>query len=97
MKMTVRQKDLINMISEKTGLYKKDVKSMIVALTEIIYEELKKGNQIVLKTVCKMIPEIIPEHKRFNPKTNRIETRKETKTVKIHASFNLKKAVREND
>ena len=37
--MILYKKDVIDKLSEKTGLYKKDIKAMLVALNELVYEE----------------------------------------------------------
>ena len=37
--MILYKKDVIDKLSEKTGLYKKDIKAMLVALNELIYVE----------------------------------------------------------
>ena len=37
--MILYEKDVIDKLSEKTGLYKKDIKAMLVALNELVYEE----------------------------------------------------------
>ena len=37
--MILYKKDVIDKLSEMTGLYKKDIKAMLVALNELVYEE----------------------------------------------------------
>lgn len=37
--MILYKKDVIDKLSEKTGLYKKDIKAMLVALNELVYED----------------------------------------------------------
>lgn len=37
--MILYKKDVIDKLSEKIGLYKKDIKAMLVALNELVYEE----------------------------------------------------------
>ena len=49
--MVLHKKDVIDRISDKTGLYKKDIKEMIDAFREIVYEELKEGNEIGLNNL----------------------------------------------
>lgn len=43
--MILYKKDVIDKLSEKTGLYKKDIKAMLVALNELVYEEMDNDRQ----------------------------------------------------
>lgn len=60
--MILYKKDVIDKLSEKTGLYKKDIKAMLVALNELVYEE-RIYCVVVIKSMqpdkCCLLPEII--------------------------------------
>ena len=45
----VNQKELINRIAEKTGLYKKDIKKMLLAFKEVVYDVAEEGEELLLK------------------------------------------------
>ena len=49
--MILYKKDVIDKLSEKTGLYKKDIKAMLVALNELVYEE-RIYCVVVIKSIC---------------------------------------------
>ena len=44
----VNQRDIVNRIADKTGLYKKDIKEMLLAFKEVmvdVIEEIVRDNQ----------------------------------------------------
>ena len=72
--MIIRKKELVDIISEKTGLKKYEVKEVIESLGETIYEELKKDNIITIKKLFRIEPVIREERQRYNPATEEYDT-----------------------
>ena len=64
--MILYKKDVIDKLSEKTGLYKKDIKAMLVALNELVYEEMDNDNAILLNNLLKIEPVTIPPRNRYD-------------------------------
>lgn len=95
--MILHKKDVIDKISDKTGLYKKDVREMIDTFRELLYEELKEGNEIALNNMFNIKTVPVKAGDKFNPRLNIWEYRDEHRTVKMIPSANLKQAIREHD
>lgn len=85
------------MIADKTGLYKKDVREMIDSFSEIIIEELKKGNELGLNNLFTIKTVVKEAGDGFNPILKIYEYRDEHRTVKMIPSANLKQIIREFD
>ena len=49
--MILYKQEVINKLAEKTGLYKKDVRAVLLALNELVYEEMDADNTILLKNL----------------------------------------------
>lgn len=64
--MILYKKYVIDKLSEKTGLYKKDIKAMLVALNELVYEEMDNDNAIILNNLLKIEPVTIPPRNRYD-------------------------------
>ena len=41
----VNQRDIVNRIADKTGLYKKDIKEMLLAFKEVMVDVIEEMNQ----------------------------------------------------
>ena len=95
--MVLHKKDVINKISDKTGLYKKDVREMIDALIEMVYEELKEGNEIGLNNLFTIKSVVKEVSHAYNPFYRIWEDRDEHRTVKMIPSYALKQTIREYD
>lgn len=93
--MIIRKKELVDIISEKTGLKKYEVKEVIESLGETIYEELKKDNIITIKKLFRIEPVIREERQRYNPTTEEYETVEKHKSVKMTPSETLKLIIRD--
>lgn len=52
--MILYKQEVINKLAEKTGLYKKDVRAVLLALNELVYEEMDADNTILLKNLFKI-------------------------------------------
>lgn len=95
--MILYKQDVINKLAEKTGLYKKDVKAVLLALNELVYEEMNNDNAILLKNLFKIESVMTKERQRFSGVINRYYTDKPHKNVKITPSINLTDSVRKQN
>lgn len=95
--MILHKKDIIDKISGKTGLYKKDIKEMLDAFKELIYEELEEGNEISLNNMFNIKTVPVKAGEKFNPLLKVFEYRDEHRTVKLYPSANLKQSIRKYD
>ena len=93
--MILYKKEITSKIAEKTGLKKQDIKQMLIAFGEVVNEELRKDNAIVLKNVFKITPIIKKSRNRYNPLRNKEEYEEEHRSVKMIPSYNLRKAIKE--
>lgn len=62
--MILYKQEVINKLAEKTGLYKKDVRAVLLALNELVYEEIDADNAILLKNLFKIEPVTIKTRNR---------------------------------
>ncbi len=61
--------ELINTLAEKTGYTKKDTKTFLETMQEVIYETLRKGEEVKLVDGVTLITKQNAETVRRNPKT----------------------------
>lgn len=93
--MILYKQDVVNKLAEKTGLYKKDIKAMLAAFNELIYDEMNKSNSILITNLFKIEPVIVDLRKRYSPfVNNRYYIEERHKSVKIIPSSNLVDSVR---
>lgn len=95
--MILYKKELTNKIAERTGFKKQDIKRMLIVFSEIIYEELLKGNSIILKNVFKFEPCITKAGERYNPYSKQWEYREGHRSLKMNPSKKLRQAIREGE
>lgn len=95
--MILYKQEVINKLAEKTGLYKKDVRAVLLALNELVYEEMDADNTIMLKNLFKIEPVTVKERNRYDIVRNRVYLDKEHRNVKITPSVNLVNSVREKE
>ena len=93
--MVLGKREIVDIISEKTDMLKKDIYEVIDALAETVYEELKKDNTIVLRKLFRIEPVIMNERQRYNPNTGELDDVEEHKSVKISVSKTLKEIIRD--
>lgn len=93
--MVLGKREIVDIISEKTNMLKKDIYEVIDALAETVYEELKKDNTIVLRKLFRIEPVIMNERQRYNPNTGELDDVEEHKSVKISVSQTLKEIIRD--
>lgn len=95
--MILYKQEVINKLAEKTGLYKKDVRAVLLALNELVYEEIDADNAILLKNLFKIEPVTIKARNRYDIVRDRVYLDKEHRNVKITPSVNLVNSVREKE
>lgn len=91
--MVLHKKEIVDKIAERTGLKKKDIKWMYEAFREIIYEELAKGNSVLLRKLFTIMPTVRTGNK-YNINTKEVEYKDEYVSVKTIPSKALKEHVR---
>ena len=47
----VNQRDIVNRIADKTGLYKKDIKEMLLAFKEVMVDVIEEDESMFLKEI----------------------------------------------
>ena len=95
--MILYKKDVIDKLSEKTGLYKKDIKAMLIALNELVYEEMDNDNAIILNNLLKIEPVTIAPRNRYDIVRNKVYQHESYEDVKITPSNNLRDSVRKQN
>ncbi len=85
----MHKKDFVAALAAKAGLTKKDALSAVDAFTEVIKEELGKGERIVLLGLGTFSVVDKPERTGINPRTKEKITIKARKAVKFKAASNL--------
>ena len=95
--MILYKKDVIDKLSEKTGLYKKDIKAMLIALNELVYEEMDNDNAILLNNLFKIEPVMTKDRQRFSGVINQYYIDKAHRNIKITPSVNLTDSVRKQN
>ena len=95
--MILYKQEVINKLAEKTGLYKKDIKAMLVALNELVYEEMDNDNAILLNNLLKIEPVTVKERNRYDIVRDRVYLDKEHRNVKITPSTNLIDSVKKTE
>lgn len=92
----VNQKDIIDRIADKTGLYKKDIKEMLMAFKEVVYDVMEEGDNLFLKEVFTVKQVNVKGRNRYIAPYEEIVYQEEHKSVKIIPSRNLIDVVKKN-
>lgn len=96
--MRLLKQDVINKLSEKTGLYKKDVRAVLDSFHELVYEELDADNSILITNLFKIEPVTVEARKRYSLYLDyKYYIDKEHKSVKITPSANLSDSLRKEE
>lgn len=95
--MILYKKDVIDKLSEKTGLYKKDIKAMLIALNELVYEEMDNDNVIILNNLLKIEPVTVAPRNRYDIVRSKVYQHEAYEDVKITPSNNLRDSVRKQN
>ena len=85
--------ELVAAIAEKTGLSKKDAESAVKAFTEVVSEELKKGEKIQMVGFGTFEVAERPAREGRNPRTGKTMPIPASKAPKFKAGKALKDAV----
>lgn len=95
--MVLHRKELVDKLAEKTGMYKKDVKTFLDAFKELVYDELKEGNEIAIRYLLIIRPLVIEDRDWYNPRTKQWEFIEAHRTVKMIPSEMLKREILQHD
>lgn len=88
--MTITRKEMIDLLSEKSGYYKKDVKELLRCMDEVVLEQLcavDDDSDVSIQIVqgIKVKTSVVPERDRVDPRTQ--EPIKVKATVKPACKF----------
>ena len=72
--MTITRENMIELLSDRSGYYKKDVRELLRCMDDIVFEELSKATvenevQIQLVTGIKCGVKIVESRERVDPRT----------------------------
>ena len=72
--MTITREEMIKKLSERSGYYMKDVRSLLQAMDEVVFEELSSvtdNEEISIQLVSgiKVKTTVVPERDRVDPRT----------------------------
>ena len=72
--MTITRENMIDLLSEKSGYYKKDVRELLHCMDEVVFEklcEVDDDNDISIQLVqgIKVSTHVVPERDRVDPRT----------------------------
>lgn len=87
----MNKNELVNVMAEKTGLTKVDVKKTLDAFISTAAETIKKGERISLVGFGTVMPTVRPSRKGRNPQTGKDIMIAERKVVKFRPSAELMK------
>jgi len=74
--MTITREDMVRLLSEKSGYYRKDVRTLLQCMDEVVFEELSKATideevQIQMVTGIKCGVKIVESRERVDPRTQK--------------------------
>ena len=92
----VNQRDIVNRIADKTGLYKKDIKEMLLAFKEVMVDVIEEDESMFLKEIFTLKTITKKPRKRYIAPYGKIIMEKEHKIVKILPGSRLTEIVRDN-
>ena len=72
--MTITRENMIDLLSEKSGYYKKDVRSLLQCMDEVVFEalcEVTDEDDVSIQLVqgIKVSTHVVPERDRVDPRT----------------------------
>ena len=79
----VNQRDIVNRIADKTGLYKKDIKEMLLAFKEVMVDVIEEDESMFLKEIFTLKTITKKPRKRYIAPYGKTIMEKEHKIVKI--------------
>lgn len=90
----VGQRDIINRIADKTGLKKKDIKAMLLAFKEVVYDAVDEEETLFLKDTLTIKPINVKGRNRYIAPYEHIIYEKEHKSVKAFLGKGIMDMVR---
>ena len=74
--MTITREEMIKKLSEKSGYYQKDIRTLLQCLDEVVFEELSSvtdNEEISIQLVSgiKVKTAVVPERDRVDPRTQK--------------------------
>ena len=99
--MTITREEMIRKLSDKSGYYQKDIRTLLQCLDEIVFEELCEvtdENDVSIQLVqgVKLQCISVPERQRKDPRDQRDIVCKSTCKIKAKFSQDLKLKLQEN-
>lgn len=72
--MTITREEMIDLLSDRSGYYKKDVRELLRCMDDVVFEklcEVDEGNDVSIQVVqgVKVKASIVPERDRVDPRT----------------------------
>ena len=72
--MTITREEMIRKLSDKSGYYQKDIRTLLQCLDEVVFEELSNvtdGEEVSIQLVSglKVKTAVVPERDRVDPRT----------------------------
>ncbi len=92
----VNQRDIVNRIADKTCLYKKDIKEMLLAFKEVMVDVIEENESMFLKEIFTLKTITKKPLKRYIAPYGKNIMEKEHKIVKILPGSRLKEIVRDS-
>ena len=99
--MTITRENMIELLSEKSGYYKKDVRELLHCMDEVVFEQLSNvtpDDEIAVQIVqgVKLVCEPVEERERKDPRNQNDIVCKATCKVKTKISQDLKLKMQEH-
>lgn len=88
------KKELVKAIAEKMGITQKDTMAVIDAMTDVVTDELLKGNAVKIPSLVTLEPQDVEARTARNPRTGESVSVDAHKKVKAKVSKTLKDKVR---
>lgn len=93
--MTITRENVIELLSEKSGYWKKDIRYLLQCLDEVVFEEFGKmtpDEEVSVQVIkgCKLVCAPVKERARKDPRTQKDITCSSTCKLKAKFSQDLK-------
>ena len=92
----VNQRDIVNRIADKTGLYKKDIKEILLAFKEVMVDVIEEDESMFLKEIFTLKTITKKPRKRYIATYGKTIMGKDHKIVKILPGSRLTEIVRDS-
>lgn len=92
----VNQRDIVNRIADKTGLYKKDIKEMLLAFKEVMVDVIEEDESMFLKEIFTLKTITKKPRKRYIAPYEKTILEPEHRIVKILPGSRLTEIVRDH-